>query len=295
MTHAAFSTTVRNGQIRVIPDERGLKLGNSKRGRWWKGFKEELSHIAPLTALAGVGAGGVALAGSVLLSGGAVLLVVGGSIGIAAYRSFPLPSVDPESIVGQTFSPLSSIPQLSEDVPFVGVFGETKTGKSTLLRKLQLDTQRPKPTRGLYAAALRTHGPNPKVFFLLDGEGESPAEQSRICKDADLLFFIVDHNLSDTDIRISGSRKDEHMKFWKDMATFFKDRTSEVARIHILLNKKDCWQKSTAKSEFLGWGDELVNTIKLGVRCGGVTIDPHSNFETDDVSTVWSKIEETIR
>lgn len=251
--------------------------------------------MAPISGLAGVGVGGIALAESFLLSGGAVLVVVGGSIGIAAYRSYPEPLTDPESLIGQTFSPPSSIPALTEDVPFVGVFGETQSGKSTLLRKLQMDTEKPTPTRGLHATALRTNGLNPKVFFLLDGEGENPAEQSKICIKADLLFFIVDHSLSDIDVRISNERKNDHMLFWKNMSPFFNDRDKDIDKIHVLLNKKDCWQGSSSAPEFASWGDELTELINSRVRCDDVTVEPHSNFETNDIILVWSKIEEFVR
>ena len=266
-------------------------MTESWHGRWWRGFKKELADIGPISGLAGVGAGGVALTESVLLSFGAVLAVIVGSVGTAAYRSYPEPLTDPESIVGQTFSPPSEIPPLSREVPYIGVFGETKSGKSTLLRKLLKDTDKTKPTRGSHATVLRTNGANPRVFILFDGEGESPSEQSKICKNADLLFFVVDHNISDSETRISGPRKENHLKFWRSMSTFFNDRQTDIQTIHVLLNKKDCWSKSATSAEFRSWGDDLVDGIKSRVRCRHVTVDPHSNFETDDISHVWSKIE----
>lgn len=264
------------------------------RGRWWRGFKKELADIGPISGLAGLGAGGVALTESVLLSGGAVVFVICGSVGIAAYRSYPEPLTNPESIVGQTFSPPSEIPPLTREVPYIGVFGETKSGKSTLLRKLMNDTGKAKPTRGSHATVLRTNGANPQVFVLLDGEGESPAEQSKICKNADLLFFVVDHNISDAETRISTPRKEDHLKFWKSMSTFFNDRDKDIQTIHVLLNKKDCWIKSSASDDFHTWGRNLVDGIKSQVSCRDVTVSPHSNFETDYVSYVWAKIEEFV-
>lgn len=186
------------------------------------------------------------------------------------------------------------MPPLLRDVPYIGVFGETKSGKSTLLRKLLQDTSQTKPTRGLHATVLRTNGAQPRVFVLLDGEGESPSEQSKICKNADLLFFVVDHNISDTETRISKARKDEHLKFWKTMSTFFKDRAAAVQAIHILMNKKDRWSNSATSEEFCAWGSNLVDEVKSRVNCYDVTVSPHSNFKTDDISHVWSKIEEFV-
>jgi hypothetical protein len=274
--------------------EGGYKVNKKWRGRWWGGFKKELQDNSYISGLAGIGSGGIGLIASVPLSVGAVIFVIGGSIYIAAYRSYPEPLADPESLVGRTFSPFTSIPLLSDEIPYIGVFGETKSGKSTLLRMLQRDTRKSKSTRGLHATALRTNGAHPKVFFLLDGEGESPAEQSKICQKADLLFFVVDHNLSDSEVRISKDRKQEHVKFWKSMSTFFKDRDAEIKKIHVLLNKKDCWQVSAGASGFVSWGDELIDAINARVRCDNVTVDPHSNFETDDISLVWLKIEEFV-
>ena len=269
-------------------------MSNNLNGRWWNNFKKEVAEIAPLSGLAGIAVGGIALVESLLLSGGAVLVVVGGSIGFAAYRSYPKPLTDPETLVGEIFSPLSSIPELTKDVPFIGVFGETKSGKSTLLKKLQLNTDRPKPTRGLHAIALRTNGSNPTVFFLLDGEGENPAEQSKICIKSDMLFFVVDHNLSDSDVRVSNERKDSHTNFLDMMSRFFEDRDGHLQKIHILLNKKDCWKKSANAFLFEQWGDSLASSVKLKIICKEITVDPHSNFETDCISSVWSKIEDFV-
>lgn len=262
--------------------------------KWSKKFGEEIAHITNRLGLLAIGGGsiGTYLATSQPIVG---LLVGGGlfvtGVSIAAVRAIPPKLTDPKLVYGESFKNLLELPEFTEEVPSIGVVGVSNAGKSTLINLMAGGDGQVEPTIEYRATVLRTNGVNPRHFVLLDGRGEDLTQQFAICEEASALFFVLDHNRKDDTAAVLEDRKSEQNRFVDSVVPFLARNPKHHKFIYVLLNKRDNWERSTAKAAFESWGESVATRLRSDADANVLNTRPHSNFRSEDLNLVWNEIE----
>jgi len=264
--------------------------------RQWKQWpsltKKALNDTGSFTGLAGIGLGiaGVSLATPILLIIGGC--TIGGTLLYAGYRGIPPKMLSASNIDGQIS--LSELETISPPILKIAIVGYTQAGKTTFLQNA---LQRPPHTnRTSYTSATILSLQTTPITYvaLLDGDGEQLHQQFEIAKFADFLLVIVDHNLSDTKVAKSKKREEEHDNFLQQLL-FKLQSNDKINKVHLILNKRDLWQKSKSSTDLEAWFNSHVDQWQSANIAIEVTSDIHSNNESSDISKVISHIIESSK
>ncbi len=259
-----------------------------KRKGWVENFKSEMKDIGGLTSLFGglVAASATVMAVPAIAIGGVV--ITGGGILVAGFRAIPDKLESPKKYVKKTIK----IDKLNDVEPIlrVGVIGNTKSGKSTLLDKMQLNTFTNERTDELYATILMPIQSSNYIAFI-DGAGQEYTQQFTIIDNSDFLLLLVDHNGEDG-VRVSNDRLNSHQDFIVQMIQHI-NKNNMKKQIHLLLNKEDKWSVSNTKEALLQRFEEYKQLLSQNPLVK-LTSSSHSNFIDRDIANIWDKLNQEV-
>jgi hypothetical protein len=129
---------------------------------------------------------------------------------------------------------------------------------------------------------------------VLDGRGESVAQQFEIADQAEILLVLLDHNEIDNKTDPSNDRLKAHNYFGVQLRDYLIDHANNRRlfaargrRVHILLNKKDLWSKASAEEQ-----QDLRKVFAAEVQAwktalgAEVTSAEHSNASAEDIANL---------
>lgn len=184
--------------------------------------------------------------------------------------------------------PIADIDQKSPLLTKIAVAGLGDAGKTTLIENLCNTLPKGERTsgKGGYVVNLSTNSYN--YAAILDGSGQSIPIQNSLITKANIIIFVVDHNIAATDIRIDERRVREHISFIQQAVDHLLDNGYSPRHFYLLLNKRDKWNRN---SEFLQ--DDLIKTIRASEEMlqekfpgSNVIFRQYSNENSVDVRTL---------
>ena len=270
----------------------------AKKRRWseWpRKISEELNSVTGLLTVGGAvltwAGGGAATALGIV---GWVITI--GALVYAICRAIPPAMENADDLVGKTLD-LIELNNISPPIRKLAFVGPTRTGKTTLKRRLQFE---PSPNERTQAATA-TIVPiltNPVTYLaVLDGGGESFPQQFKIAELADHLCLVVDHNNSNDDPSVSGERRIETVKFMTQIREYLLETESpKKVSVEVLVNKRDLWETLPVKDRktFLDFVSEETKKWKDGNFSKDVRMATHSNQNIDDVARFMNKLKSTL-
>ena len=262
-----------------------------RRWRTWpQRFGKALMDTGGVVGLIGVGisAVGATIAAPVVITIGGV--TIGGALLYAGYRGIPHRMLSASEIVG-TSPTLIELEDINPPIFKLGIVGYTQSGKTTFLR--QALHQEPGTTRTskVYATILALQSSPVTYVALLDGDGEQLPQQFEVAEKADLLLVFLDHNQGDDNIAKSKERLEEHDRFMRQLE-FYMSRRKPLTHLHLVLNKRDLWERSKGADELRDWLAAHVSHLKGANICSDITSDVHSNLIASDISKMVRQITE---
>ncbi len=273
-----------------------------QRRNWrsWPGrIAEELNGVGGVSGIGGaiLGAAGLTFfAGPTaiaLATFGGIWFI--GSAGYAVYQAVPPVRWRPEDRVGQII-PLSDLQNAHPAIPTLAILGLGQAGKTTLRNRLSFDAGRVDRTQSItaYIASLPTTPP--KYLAILDGGGERWAQQFKIAEISDYVCIVVDHSISDDDVRVNDERVAAHAEFLKQVRHHLDESAAQKKGwVKLLLNKRDLWERASA--------DEQARLIELGVselekwrqgRAQSATSARFSNERPNDVAELMTFFRQSV-
>lgn len=264
--------------------------------RYVSGLKEELNKSNGLAAIGGFFFGFVSLATSGILQ--VALLVVGALIVLAAVgpafiNAIPEKIVEVKEYSGQEIS-LETYRGIDHRPPSIGIVGVEEVGKTVLKNYLLSDPQQEGTTQKI-TARITTTFEHPDIYVaVLDGPGDSTSQQFSIAREADILVVLLDHNIVAGQLTIAPVRIEQHKRFGRDIREQLQIKWAEKVpryklRVHLLLNKRDDWEKATPdnQAELLELlEDERILWRNLTFVDNEVTAAKHASTYTSDVSSL---------
>lgn len=261
--------------------------GSRKWRAWPKNFATKVESTSGMFGLVG-GAGAVAGTFASLpvatLVGGTIVV---GAIIHAAWCSFPGKSLSVSEALGRKLS-LAELDSLDECLLKLAVVGASQSGKSTFLNSVQHLSQSSSRTNTVQAEILMLPGHPPKYIALLDADGKEYVQQFEILKAADFFIIFVDHNISSTDGLKKVERLAEHDRFLEQVEPLLRGRS--IRKIHLLLNKRDLWEKGQDSVELTEWFERHVQEWGRMKIANEVTFSVHSNKDTQDMAKMMEFI-----
>jgi uncharacterized protein (DUF305 family) len=275
----------------------------SKRrwGQWPKRVSEEINGISGVAGLGGVAvsAGGLTFlagAAAMTLTGLGVIAVVG-AVGYAAYKAVPPRMRSPEDLVGQVIN-VSELDDIHPSIKTLAIIGSTQAGKTTLKSRLSFDFSPKTRTQDIsaYVVSLPTSPTN--YLAILDGAGDTYAQQFLIAEKCDLLCVMVDHNISHVVSAIDLSRLEQHKSLLEQVRRYLDQTdTKQKSQARILINKHDLWRSESQEHQdnlTTSFNEEAEKLIR-GRYVGKAEYCAHSNESADDVAALMQWLKETIR
>lgn len=259
---------------------------------WPQRFGKALTEAGGVVGLVGIGisAVGATVAAPVVIGvGGAT---VGGALVYAACRGIPPKMLSAMELVG-TIIPLEVLDRIDPPILKLGIVGYTQSGKSTFLKNALQEVPEVERTSKVYAAILTLQTSSLTYVALLDGDGEQLPQQFEVAENADFLLVFVDHNYGDDKTAKSKVRIGEHDRFLKQLEFYIK-RREPLPRLHIVLNKRDLWEKSKNADDLQEWFSDHVSQWERVCIAENVTSDVHSNMLSNDVNKIIRHIREQV-
>jgi len=262
--------------------------------RKWKNWParayDSLNQAGGLLGIGGIviAVAGVAFTAPVVIGIGAATVV--GTTGYALIKGFPPKLKEPREFVGQkiTFTELTN---LSEEIIKMGIFGASKSGKSTFQEHAIISNTPNSVTHDLSAAMVALQTNPPRIIALLDGDGKKFSQQFNVVKHANVLFIFLDHNSTNTSDQLINERLQEHDEYLNQLEGYLKEeKDGIISQIHFILNKKDLWQNSQGKQTLLKWFTEIIEKWKNKNLAKKITYCEHSNIYANDINNLMSII-----
>jgi len=259
---------------------------------WPQRFGKALTETGGVVGLVGIGisAVGATVATPIVIGvGGAT---VGGALVYAACRGIPPKMLSATDLVG-IIIPLEALDRIDPPILKLGIVGYTQSGKSTFLKNALQKVPEVERTDKVYAVVITLQTSPPTYVALLDGDGEQLPQQFEVAENADFLLVFVDHNYGDDTTAKSKARIGEHNSFLKQLEFYIKKR-EPLPRLHIVLNKRDLWEKSKNANDLQEWFSDHVRQWKKVRIAENITSDVHSNMLSNDVNKIIHHIREQV-
>lgn len=254
---------------------------------WPKRFGNALTETSGIISIAGVGisAVGATVAAPALFIFGGITISL--AVLYAGYRGIPPKLKSGSELVGLTI-PIEELDEIDHPILKLGIVGSTQSGKTTFLQQALQRPAGTTRTNKVYASVVALQTTPTKYIALIDGDGDQFAQQFQVAEHADFLLIYLDHNLGDISVAKSKERIEEHDRFMKQLESHIKKR--HITRIHVVLNKRDLWEKSKNAVELKAWFEAHVDHLKQVSNTDGITSDIHSNLNATDIGKVLSLI-----
>lgn len=261
-----------------------------KWNTWPTRFGKALTETSGIVGLAGIAisAAGAIFAAPVILGAGGV--TIGGALLYAGYRGIPPELKSASELVG-TSVPIQVLDEIDHPILKLGIVGSSQSGKTTFLQQVLQQPPETTRTHKVYAAIVALQTTPVTYIALIDGDGEQFAHQFEVVENADFILIFLDHNLGDANVAKSKERIDEHDRFIKQLEFHLKQR-KQIARVHLVLNKRDLWEKSKSSDELQDWFNTHVNSLKHASYADVVTSGFHSNIIAADIGRIMRIISE---
>ncbi|MEZ2338783.1 GTPase domain-containing protein [Mucilaginibacter sp. RCC_168] len=268
---------------------------------WPQKFKEELNSVAGVTGFGGAAmsiAGMTIMAGTVgLVTSGAGAVITALTFAYAGYKAIPAKFINAESVVGISFN-LRELSNIYPPIKKLAIVGPESAGKTTLKTNLAFEARTRQRTQLLSAQIVAIPDSPPKYLAVIDGAGEKFYQQFEIAKQADYICIVIDHNISDIDIKLSSDRIQQNTDFLDQVRNMLsEERLPRKNWIEILINKHDLWGNASTiqqakfddfcKSELVKWqGSNLADHVDM---------HPHSNERTGDVNKFMEVLKRSLK
>jgi GTPase SAR1 family protein len=230
----------------------------------------------------GISAAGATVAAPMLLITGVV--TIGGAILYAGYRGLPPTLIPAKELVGKII-PLETLNSIERPVLKLGIVGTTQSGKTTFLKQVLQQPTETSRTNNVYASIVTLQTTPAEYIALIDGDGYQYDQQFQVAEHADFLIVFIDHSLGNQETNLSSNRLDEHDRFIGQLEPHTK-RKNQVTKIHLLLNKRDLWQKSEDAEALTKWFENHASSLKKSMFPTEVTSEVHSNLNASDINKV---------
>lgn len=267
-------------------------MGKRRWNKWPERFGQEITRTSGVVGFVGVGlaAAGAVLSAPVVAVVGAI--TVAGAAVVSATRAIPPKLRSPNELLGKIIK-INELDNIYPAVQKLGIIGASSAGKSTLLNRVRHEIPLAERTDELYAVIVALQATGGEYIALIDGAGQEYEQQFIVAENSDLLTIVLDHNESDSVVKANNERIKNQDEFIEQIIFSLK-RKGVKKRIHMLLNKRDVWEKSANKENiekwFLGKVDELAgNNIT-----SQITHAYHSNFMADDVTKYINIIQQEV-
>lgn len=182
------------------------------------------------------------------------------------------------------------------DVRIISVVGKGSVGKTRFVNNLCQITYKNEYTQGRHAYIKKFRNKNNRgeVWGVLDGKGQHIPGQNDNAIIADILIVLIDHNTSNTDISIIGSRIEEHKSFVEILNhRITSTKEQKIGKVFFLVNKSDLWRQNSPKS-ITDWeqvAKDMFQNLYQELKRDIFDYLEFSNEKTDDINLIVEKIE----
>lgn len=181
-----------------------------------------------------------------------------------------------------TIIPIDKLKKQSPQMKRIAISGLGDVGKTTLIKNFSNALRSKERTygKGCYVVNLSNNSYN--YAAILDGTGQKIDIQNSLILEADIVIFIVDHNISNSEVTIDNERLFEHNTFVEQAIDKMIDEEHFPPYIYILLNKKDLWKQNLEKDQekLIKASRKLEEFIQETLPRSTVIYRPFSNEET---------------
>jgi len=220
-------------------------------------LREELNVVNGIVAVGGLpfGAAGLVANGwlqvGLLAACGVITVPI---IGHAFWKSWPPKHSTAESRAGEQIL-LGDLVSIDPPPPVLGIVGTKKVGKTTLQDTFmqKIDTrQGVEETRKITChIAPIIHQPKAEYWAIIDGKGEELSQQFEVLNRAQILCVLIDHNMVSDAVVLNEDRLEKHREDGEQLRSHLVNQwesklPSHKLPVHILLNKRDTWEKLSA-------------------------------------------------
>lgn len=280
----------RNRIITCLEQRRNEAMSQRRWNTWPKRFGKALTDTGGVVGIVGIGisAVGATVAAPIMIGVGGVTIC--GALIYAGCKGIPPKMLSAAELVG-TYVPLQALENIHPNILKLGILGYTQSGKTTFLKHALQQMPDKVRTSKVYAAILALQITPVTYVALLDGDGEQFAQQFEVAEQADFLLVFVDHNHSDDKVGRSKERIEDHDRFLKQLE-FHISRRKPLSRLHIVLNKRDLWEKSKNSIELKEWFEDHVQQWKKANIAKEITSEVHSNLISGDIGKILRHISE---
>jgi len=221
------------------------------------------------------------------------LVIMGAPLLWALWRARPPELLDASNLVGTELE-VHQLDNVYQPLPKLGVVGPVEVGKSTLVNNLR---QKPAPgerTQVVRAYVTSFQTTPTRYLAIVDGGGDPLAQQFNVAAPADVLFIVLDHNLSDEEETVDRGRVNSCKYFAQQLRGYLRTERSNnpVGWVHVLMNKRDLWENAprSDQQQIQELLEEEVAAWQNSNLTQRVTSTPYSNSYTGDVNTLLDKL-----
>lgn len=175
----------------------------------------------------------------------------------------------------------------------VGIVGEASVGKTTLIENLVGEENTKEVTYDRSGYVYRLDSGTDRFAVLLDGQGQSRAQQNDIAISSDVLVILLDHNDSHQEFFVRDRRLQDHRDFLIVLRDRLKNSKHYPLRVLFLLNKQDLWSRASNfdKSKLKSFLDEEKGKyIEFARSSKGIKSMYFSNYATSFLTKIRKEL-----
>ncbi len=266
--------------------------------RRWRGWpKNFVNRLNGASGVIGLGGAGLAVAGAVVAT--PVIIGVGGvfvagTILYAGTSTIPEKVLEAKNCLG-TRMDLSRLELIHPTPPRIGLVGPSKSGKSTFLHQAVQDTTPPRTENVTFLIKNDQSKPG-NYIAIIDGAGQSLAQQKRIVRCSELILIFFDHDPGANKVAPTKSRTEENKAFLYNVIDEIINYRNEfeVKKAILVFNKQDLWERSANKKRYYDWSNEMLEAWRKSEVF--IPVEPfyHSNVVSNRINELINTIFEEV-
>jgi len=261
-------------------------------------FANELNGVS---GIAGVGGTAIGIAGWTALAGtaGTILMSSGLAISVFAFGYAIVKAIPPtfkrsEDLIGNPIS-MEVLGEIDPPVFTLAIVGPSRAGKTTLKNRLSFRPRTDQRTQSITAQIVPIANVPKGYIAILDGGGEQFVQQFKICEKADCICIVLDHNETSEEQNVDNDRIRQQKEFLKQIRYHLTSAGCRPKKwIHLLLNKRDLWEKSPDTSLMIDFVESELEDWKNGRYSNETELFFHSNESGDDIARLMAILGKTV-
>lgn len=267
-------------------------MDKTRLKRWGEDALQKLNGASGVLAIAGII---ISFASAKLLPGQVSMITTTIAILITVsllvytlWTSFPPPIREATNLIGEAVK-LEELQYITPKVQKLAIIGPSRTGKSTLKKCLNFDSSPDKRTQDTTATITPICSNPITPIAILDGGGERLTQQFKIAEEADYLFVVVDHNISDEETSLCEQRLQEAKYFMEQVRGHLKEtKCSAKVWVELIANKRDLWEQLDDKNKqtFIKFMNDEVTEWQKDQIGTDVRYAVHSKNMREDINRV---------